>query len=98
MSRDMSRIETVKNSYRKVSRDQGCGSGSWKQLNFWGSTLKKEAESELKLGSMTLQEEPEAKNIILLQMRTSKLLNCKPRRRLSTVVLLRFISNCYINV
>jgi len=41
--------------------NQGCGSGSWKQLNFCGNggTLKKEAGSGSKLGSIWLFEEPE---------------------------------------
>jgi len=34
---------------KNVCVNQGCGSGSWKRLNFCesGSTLKKEAGSEL---------------------------------------------------
>jgi len=46
----------------EVDLNQGCGSGSWKRLNFCGSgsTLKKEAGSGSKLGSIWHFEEPEA--------------------------------------
>jgi len=43
--------------------NQGCGSGSWKQLSFYGSTLKKDAGSKLR--SIWLFEEPKVEAFLI---------------------------------
>ena len=45
--------------------NQGCGSGSWKRLNFRGSgsTLMEEVGSGSEFGSESVEKEPEAEAI-----------------------------------